>query len=436
MLVCHEFMGLPLWYAAETAQRGTYKSAYVAHEVPAARAIIENDLGHDTRFYNVLRLALKTGQTVDEVFGDQSGFYKHAMLKTAAVCDHVLAVGDLVVDELRFIDKRFALKKIDLVYNGVPSRQVFPERIQAASAKLKAYARSLTGIMPTFVFSHVTRMVVSKGLWRDLRVMEQLDGLLAERNESAVLFMLSSIVAQGRSAAEAQRMAQEYGWPREHREGWPDLVALEAPLWQAIAGFNANARAARIVLINQFGFSRDRCGDSMPADMQFDDLRYGADLEFGQSTYEPFGIAQLEPLSSGALCVPSDVCGCLGFVRRQQAQMPDYYPLDAGDNAMPYIGDIRRAFLNVLVADYTTLASQPVAPAQGANGLQAALSIGLMERDAVEHHAAREVAQAIIQRLPRNELEKNALIEAGYLLAQRMSWDVVAREQLLPAINS
>ena len=73
--------------------------------------------------------------------------------------------------------------------------------------------------------------------------------------------------------------------------------------------------------------------------------------------------------------------------------------------------------------------------------MQAVTSFLLLKQSNNDLHAIMSwlmgsMAQAIIQRLPRNELEKNALIEAGYLLAQRMSWDVVAREQLLPAINS
>ena len=355
-------MGLPLWYAAELAQRGVYKSAYIAHEVPSARALVENDPGHDTRFYNALRYALKSALTMDEVFGDQSGFFKHALVKTAARCDYALAVGDLVVDELRFIDTRFRARKIDLVYNGVPNRQVFIEDVRRSGRKLRGYAHALTGITPTFVFSHVTRMVISKGLWRDLRVMEELDPLLAERNESAVLFMLSSIIPQGRSAAEAQRMSREYGWPGDHREGWPDLIALEAPLWKAIDAFNKTARASRIVLINQFGFSRDRCGDTMPADMSFDDLRTGADLEFGQSIYEPFGIAQLEPLPSGSLCVVSDVCGCLGFVRRQLRQLPHYAMPEQNGALAADLDEYSQPFLNVLVADYTSVAELELHP--------------------------------------------------------------------------
>jgi hypothetical protein len=437
IIVCHEFMGLPLWYAADIAQHGAYKSAYVAHEVPSARAMVEGHPGHDTRFYNVLRQAHKLGLSVDEVFGDQSGYFKHAMLKTATYCDYVLAVGDLVVDELRFVDKRFKAKKIDLVYNGVASNQIFLPDVRASKARLCSYAQTLTGLSPTYIFSHVTRMVVSKGLWRDLRMMEVLDPLLAERNESAVLILLSSVMPQGRTAAEVEQMAAEYGWPRNHRDGWPDLVALESPLWKAISAFNATARASRIALVNQFGFSRDRCGDSMPADMSFEDLRGGTDLEFGMSVYEPFGIAQIEPLAAGALCVESDVCGCLGFINRQLAQNPQFYPLEENDRIQADTGEDKQPFLNVLVTDFTTLARPNVSLASPnpVAAMRAAMTIGQRERDALERHAVQASARAIIARLPRNDTEKQMLLDNGYLLAQQMSWDVVARTQLLPAIT-
>ncbi len=436
VIICHEFMGLPLWYAADLAQHGAYKSAYVAHEVATARALVENDPGHDTRFYNVMRSALKSALTIDEVFGDQSDYFKHAMTRTAAMCDYVLAVGNLVVDELRFMDNHFRGKKIDLVYNGSPSRQIFIETTRAASAKLKAYAQTLVGFSPTFVFSHVTRMVISKGLWRDIRVMEELDAKLSSLNESAVLFILSSIIPQGRTAAEAQRMSREYGWPKDHHEGWPDLIAHEVPLWEAIAKYNAGAKASRIVLINQFGFSRDRCGDTMPADMTFDDLRNGSDVEFGQSIYEPFGIAQLEPLSAGALCVISNVCGCVGFIRRKLNELPNLSPVDNNGTLSEELEDNQRPFLNVIVADYTSLAASdlPIAT-RGGPDLHSAMAIGQAERDLVERQAAQEVAEALVQRLPRTAEQKSALIDTGYMLAQQISWDVVARELLIPAIT-
>ena len=414
-IVCHEFMGLPLWYAAELSAPGQFKSAFVAHETASVRPIVEWDRGHDTRFYNVMFGAMNAGLYLEDVFGDQGGNFKHAMIKTAAACDHVLAVGDLVVDELRFVSEAYRKRRIDLVYNGAPSRKISADETQAASAKLKHYARELLGIEPSFVFSHVTRLVPSKGLWRDIRVMEQLDSLLAVRGASAVLFMVSTVIPQGRSSAEAQRMARDYGWPRDHRYGWPDLITLEAELYPAIAAFNARAHASRIVLVNQFGFSRDRIGPPMPEDLQFEDLRIGTDLEFGQSIYEPFGIAQVEPLSSGALCVISNVCGCLGFVTM------------AAKDAFGEGTDVVAKRTPVVVADY-------VSPA--ARDWRSAMRIGQRERDEIEQRASHDVAQQILSCLPRTLAQKQALIDSGYALAQRMSWDVVAKEQLLPALNS
>lgn len=405
-IICHEFMGLPLWYAAQIHHAGRYESAYVAHECPTARALVESDGGHDTRFYNIMRNASYTGATMDDVFGDQSGYFKHGMVKTADTCWHIMAVGDPTRDELGFLDARLRNRMIHTCYNGVPAHKATPAQAQSAKQKLRGYARNLMGFEPTFVFSHVTRLVVSKGLWRDLRVMEQLDDHLAFKGETAVLFMLSSSRPQGRSSADAQRMSREYGWPANHRAGWPDLVDNELDLYRGIAEFNSRARASRIVLINQFGFSRDRCGESMPADVSFDDLRLGTDLEFGQSIYEPFGIAQLEPLSSGALCALSNVCGCMGFVNI------------ASNNAPPD---------NIIVGDYTHL--------DYVAGMSESMRIGTAQRDEVERRVAADISWFIIDRLPRSEEQKQKLMEDGQALAAKMSWDVVAGERFLPVFG-
>ena len=84
--------------------------------------------------------------------------------------------------------------------------------------------------------------------------------------------------------------------------------------------------------------------------------------------------------------------------------------------------------------DYTGL-PDPVARTARPSWREA-LNIGQSERDAVERTAAREAASRIAQRLPRNEAQKQLLLDDGLWLAQRMSWDVVAREQLLPVLRS
>jgi hypothetical protein len=417
-ILCHEFMGLPLWYAAQLGAAGGFRSAFVAHEVATVRPIIEADGGHDTRFYNVMRRAKDENMYLEDVFGAQTWNFKNDMLKTAARCDHVFAVGDLVVDELRFLSPQFRHKKIDLVYNGTPSKRIALKDVRASQQKLKNYAESLTGIKPDFLFTHVTRMVVSKALWRDIRVMEHMDRMLAERGETAVMLMVSTVRPEGRTSADVRAM-EGYGWPREHRYGWPDLIDLEASLYGGIQQFNASARASQIVLINQFGFSRDRCGERMAADIGFDDLRRATDLEFGQSIYEPFGIAQVEPLSTGALCVVSDVCGCLGFASLKQKT----------GNWKMKIANLQGALPNIIVANYTALP-----PQFNVYNWRDALRIGQWERDGAEQHESWQVAQTAVDRLPRNDAQKQALIDSGYALAKTMSWDVVAETQLLKAI--
>jgi glycogen synthase len=140
--------------------------------------------------------------------------------------------------------------------------------------------------------------------------------------------------------------------------------------------------------------------------MQFIDIRQGSDLEFGQSVYEPFGIAQVEPLSYGALCVVSRICGCVGFLER------------IGGLAEP----------NVLLADYTDVTPKPTT-------LQAALSIDQARRDQVEARKAAEIAHEIMARLPQSEDKETRILESGYQLSQGMSWEVVARDYFLPALQ-
>jgi hypothetical protein len=48
---------------------------------------------------------------------------------------------------------------------------------------------------------------------------------------------------------------------------------------------------------------------------------------------------------------------------------------------------------------------------------------------------AEMVARELIERLPRSPAEFEQYIERGYALAQRMSWDVVAKDYVLPGIE-
>jgi len=158
------------------------------------------------------------------------------------------------------------------------------------------------------------------------------------------------------------------------------------------------------VFLNQFGFDQKSCGRRMPEDMEFMDIRRGTDVEFGQSIYEPFGIAQLEPLTFGGICVVTNVCGCAGFLRDAAA----------GQN-------IR----NVILADYTTLSNCP------GTDIEDLLQIDRKTRDRIEAAEGARVAREILERLPRTDAQLERMIHEGHRLACEMSWDRVVCKYLL-----
>ncbi len=408
IILAHEYMGMPTALCARSRFPGQFRSIFYAHEVATMRRLVEHHSGHDTMFYNVLEKAQAEGKHVEDVFGSQNDFYKHPLVSAARFCDNIFAVGDYVVKELRFLRKEFKNVHIDLAYNGVPARRLTTGEKAHSRKKLQKYCTSLLGYEPDFLLTHVTRLVPSKGLWRDIRVVEHLEKHLAKNNESAVLFVLSTETC-GRSPEDVQHMERWYKWPVAHREGHPDLTGGEAAYYAGVQEWNARARHCKIVYINQFGFDRSACGSRMPADMDFLDIRKGSDAEFGQSIYEPFGIAQVEPISFGGICVFTELCGCAGFTRKA-----------AGGK------DLR----NYMSVDYTRipvgLKNQPLATLLKLDGAM---------RDEIEHHIGAEIAEELHKRLPRTDKDFADLIESGGKLGENMSWDAVAKHYVLPGMD-
>ncbi len=403
-IVAHEFMGLGLAYRAIMQGDNRYKTVFYAHEVATVRPLIEDGEGRDIAFYNALRRGRAEGTYIEDYFGTQNGYFKHALVRQAWRCDAVLAVGDLVVDELRFLGPEFAKRTIDLVYNGVPAHQLSRAEKERASDKLKAVCEGLLGWKPEWLFTHVTRLVRSKGLWRDLLVLEHLDEALAARRERAVFIALSSEIGR-RSGESVRLMAGQYAWPLVHREGGADLSPGELDFDLQVRAFNARSRAVRVLFVNQFGWDRASCGEWMPEDMQFADLRRGSDVEFGQSIYEPFGIAQVEPLSFGALSVVSDVCGCVGFVERSQ-------PADG-------------SFDGLLVGAYTDTGSQQITSPR---------DIGAQFVAENERRQSRTVAAALDAALQGGRDRQDERLRQGFATAASMSWERVAADWLAPVL--
>jgi antirestriction protein len=400
-------MGMPTALAAILEPAYNFRTIFYAHEVATIRRIVESHPGHDTMFYNAMKLAHENRLCVSEVFGDQSSYFKHVLVDASKHCDAICAVGNQVVSELRFLAPEFENIDIDVVYNGIPAYQItFADKLHSKE-KLRQYCEKLLGYKPDFIFTHVTRLVQSKGLWRDLRVLEHIEKEFRTQGKSGVLFLLSTEVCQRRSS-DIHKMESAYHWPVAHREGMPDLSGGEAYFYTAVQEFNAKSRNIKIIFVNQFGFSQTNCGQRMPKDMEFMDIRIGSDVEFGQSIYEPFGIAQLEPLTFGGICVVSSVCGCAGFV------------LDiAGAEGAK----------NLVVADYTRLNSYD------SDSIETLLKIDESVRNQIEHAVSERVAMQICSRLAKCELETEDMIKNGFALAKNMSWDAVVQNYLLPCLQ-
>jgi len=402
----HEFMGVPTALALALHQPRRYRTLFYAHEVAPIRRIVEKHPGHDVVFYSVLEIARKSGLFLEDVFGPQDEYFKHAIVMAARHCDGILAVGPHVVRELQFVDESFADADITLAYNGVPSQKISIADRRASQARLRSYLEGLLGWRPDLVFTHVTRLAKSKALWRDLDVLEALDPELERRGLKAVLLTLSTELPR-RSAEDVLRMEAEWDWPLSHREGEPDLTTNEAEYYRRVQACNARARAVRVLYVNQFGLDRQTAGRRVPAGFEFMDVRRGTDVEFGLSLYEPFGISPLEPLTFGGICVISQSCGCSGFVEQI-----------AGGDDLP----------NVVLADYTHSGVQP-------RTIREAMAVDAEYRQRVERAVAARIAREILERLPKSADDERALLRSGYNLARSMSWDAVARRLVLPAVQ-
>lgn len=406
LLISHEYMGMPTALKAVLDGQANIKTVFHAHEVASVRPIVEDAPGHDTMFYNVMCEARAAGKTLEDVFPGVAGNFKHPLVKAARYCDHIFAVGDYVKSELEFLDRHFSRKAIDLVYNGIPAGEMELVEKHRSRDLLRDYAEILTGTRPTWIFTHVARPVRSKGLWRDLRVMHAMEELLTERGESAVYFMLGTLggVRRGR---DVRHMEESYGWPVTHETGYPDLCGGEEIIGEMFDAFNVEHTAGRAILVNQWGWSREGCGERMPEEMTLADLRRGSDVEFGLSIYEPFGISQFEPLSYGAICLPSNICGCMGFARQAMA-------------GQSYANILEGNFLDIDVE------GQP---------LETLCNISAGQRDEVETLQGRALAEAIIDRLPRDDQARQKLLDDGCDLAHRMSWERVVEEYFMPSLD-
>lgn len=401
----HEYMGIPALFEATLEGEHGIRTVFHAHECATARRIVEDHPGHDTMFYNLLDQARGKGLYVDHVFHNLDKLLRHGLVSRSYLCDGIIAVGDRTRDELKFLSPNFDNHPVDLVYNGLPQIKVDMKSKLRSRQMLLDYTKAIAGFTPDLLITHVTRPVISKGLWRDLKVCHHMDAMLAEKGKKAVLYILTS-GGGVRRPQDVKMMEENYGWPWDHHLGYPDLVGPEVDLWKDVEGFNAEHENVKVVLVNQFGWSAARIGKRLPQEMDIADLRRATDVEFGMATYEPFGISPLEPLGCGAICVISNVCGCEGFVRHATKG---------------------KGTAVVISADYTRLDS-PMS-------MEQLLSMSREKRNHIEECVSIDLAEELMKRVPWDDVQRERLLGIGQELIGRMGWDQIVGESMMPMLE-
>ncbi len=394
----HEYMGIPSVLSALMSGK-KQTTVFVAHEVSPARSLVEHSPGHDISFYNILRKAEGPHKDLEHIFGSLAHNARSELIKRAVRFDHIFAVGDLVKEEYQFLVPNTPPDKIKVVYNGVSAKSISFEHKQQSRAHIEKYIDSLYNFTPDVILTHVTRLVASKGIWRDISLLYFLDEIFDAQNLKGVYILLSTQIATGRPPEDIFRMEDDYGWPVLHREGWPDLIGGEKEIYEYLQLFNSRSKAIKGVFINQFGFERASCGKRVPENAEFADIRIASDAELGFSIYEPFGIAQIETIPYGGIAVLSSSCGVAGFLKEKFKDAP----------IKPFC-----------ILDYIEA---------GRKMSYAALkNLTIHQRDVMEKEILSQHAKEIFDILPRTDAKREEYLLNAQKYASRISWENSAQD--------
>jgi len=404
----HEYMGVPS--ALSVLMNGTDKNSnrtiFYAHEVSPCRTVVEGNEGHDISFYPELYRNRKAGKTFEDVYGSQKDNYRAELVRSTVNFDYVFAVSDLVKDEYMYFIPRADENKVKVVYNGIPVKLINPDEKLKSRKLLQNYIENLFNFTPDIVFTHVTRLVISKGIWRDITFLYILDEVFHSYGIKGAFILLTSLIGTGRDPAAVSSMEKEYGWPVIHREGWPDLVGSEKDIYDFLSLFNARSKNIKAVFLNQFGFNRRRCGERVPEEAGFKDLRIGSDAEFGFSIYEPFGIAQLEVIPFGGIAVLSSSCGSAFLLKEafNGKKSGNYSIVDFIGNSAKYLGS---AEINTLTAD---------------------------RRFEIEKAILKDISDKVFKSLPKSDSDRKSLLHSAQENVDKLGWEAIVERMSLSTL--
>ncbi|MCX8058810.1 MAG: hypothetical protein N3A58_05305 [Spirochaetes bacterium] len=397
----HEFMGI-ISCLSTLLKPSFYKSKtiYYAHEISPVRSIIEKIEGHDISFYLKMEEDKKNNVDLLQRYPQQSENPRTILIKKTTQFDLIYAVSDLVRDEYIYLNPEIDKSKVKVVYNGIPIKFIEQREKEESRNILIDYCKNLFNFEPDFIFTHVARMVPSKAFYRDFTFLFELDEIVKSAGGKGFFLLLSSLIGTGRDSSQIFNMEKEYGWPVYHKEGWPDLVGMEIEINSFLEVFNEKSKAIKGIFINQFGFSRRKCGFRVSEKAEFLHFRVGSDAEIGFSIYEPFGIAQLETIPFGGFSFLSTSCGA-------------FYLLKCSFNnekgILPFIG------FDFIGEGHLDLEKNKIDP----------LSLNKETRFLIERRLFNKMANIIFNVLPKNNQERFNLLFKFQSLSNKLGWEAI-----------
>ncbi|MDD4156741.1 MAG: hypothetical protein PHY08_09235 [Candidatus Cloacimonetes bacterium] len=388
----HEYMGIASCLSIDLNRLANEKIYFHAHEISTARAITEKIPGHDVSFYHLLKDDIINNISLEHRFGSQRHNSRNELIKLADKFDNILAVGDWVKQEYMYLKPNTNEEKIKICYNAIPIPKYSYEQKLKSRQRLQQYCENLFNFTPDIVFSHVTRLVISKGLWRDISLMEELDIYFSKNNLKGFMIILSTLIGSGKPSEDIHKMENDYGWPVLHKENYPDLIGYENDIYWSCQYFNSKSKSIKVIFINQYGFTPAQIGNRLPENTNFADLRLGSDAELGMSIYEPFGIAQIETVPFGGIAVLSKVCGSAFLLEKtfENESLKPYHIIDFAQNNKD-----KQNWLNL--TNY--------------------------ERTEIEKNVLKSEAVNIFNLLPKNNKERETLFNLCQEYAHRLSWN-------------
>ena len=350
------------------------------------------------------------------------------ILQHAWKLDRAISVSEKVRDEIRFLDRGFDKKDIQLFTPGVRCIECPATRKEQCRRLLLSYAKytwnSSLDSENTVTALRISRAVTAKGFHRDLKLMYSCAKNLQDQEKSVLFLLVTS-------------------WTPSDSESF-DLISSLSHQAKALCSMTSNLH---IQIINQYAWPEYPERGARPTGLSRDDLLCAADVSIALSTYDSYNIALLEPLSCGAICVLSGGCGAARRVSHLEGAEEIFVIADFGAEV---VGDriahlresntTRKHNIEDLSLSLGASSNNEICDIEDSNGdhqhfIDSVFALTHAEKEIIEPTVIDRSARQLIAKLPLTAAQRSFKIEKGLALAKQMSWKHEIERGLLPILK-